>query len=469
MPNVHKPGRNDGCPCGSGRKFKRCCGGVARGPGAGASGSVEPVAHTHYQLALALQQAGDDEAALDALRRALSLARGLAGAHAQMGDLLLARPEAHLLLGHLLNEAGRFAEAASSFERTLELDPGNASAYQGIVTSKKLTEADRPLVARMEERLTAAAGSAHQQMTLHFAAGKALDDLEDYARAMEHFDAANGIRARLSSFDRRDFTHQVDRLIATFTPDLFDGFTELGADDETPVLILGMPRSGTTLTERILSRHPRVAGGGELRFWRDSRSRLVEVEPSLRAQEAESLRGDYLRLLRSIGPSALRVTDKMPFNFLWIGLVHLLLPRARIVHCRRNPIDTCLSIYQTQFSDHWGFAADRGELVAYYRQYQRLMGHWREVLPPDRMLEIDYEEATAAPEATARRLVAFCGLEWDAACLQPERNADAVRTASKWQARQPVYRTSVERWRRYEPWIGALRELLPAVSTARRP
>jgi hypothetical protein len=157
------------------------------------------------------------------------------------------------------------------------------------------------------------------------------------------------------------------------------------------------------------------------------------------------------------------VTDKMPFNFLWAGLVHMLLPRARIVHCRRNPIDTCLSIYQTQQRRLWtqDFASDRGDLVSYYRQYLRLMEHWRGVLPADRFVDVDYEEVTRDLEATARRLVAFCDLEWDAACLAPERNPDDVRTASRWQVRQPIYRTSVERWRNYEPWIGELRTLAP--------
>jgi hypothetical protein len=295
-------------------------------------------------------------------------------------------------------------------------------------------------------------------MTLHFAAGKALDDLKDYAAAIQHFDAANRIRRKLAPFDPSSFARLVDRLIARFTPGLFASAAGAlegeGRDDETPVLVLGMPRSGTTLVERIVSSHPSVAGGGELAFWNERAPSLIDE-----LAKAGAARADYLRLLRTIGPGALRVTDKMPFNFLWIGLVHLLLPRARIVHCRRNPIDTCLSIYQTQFAQNWGFTSHRGDLASYYRQYLRVMEHWRAVLPPDRLIEVDYEEATSQPEATARRLIAFCGLPWDPACLQPERNADAVKTASKWQARQPIYRSSVERWRHYEPWLGELREL----------
>jgi hypothetical protein len=175
---------------------------------------------------------------------------------------------------------------------------------------------------------------------------------------------------------------------------------------------------------------------------------------------AEKLRSDYVNLTRHGAGDVLRATDKMPFNFLWVGLVHLLFPNARFVHVRRNAVDTCLSIYTTPFRVNWGFASAHAHLVSYYRTYRRLMDHWRLVIPRDRLLEVDYESVVADPETAARRLVSFVGLEWDAACLRPEQNQDAVMTASVWQARQPVYRGSVERWRRYEPWIGELRELL---------
>jgi tetratricopeptide (TPR) repeat protein len=373
----------------------------------------------------------------------------------------LSLAEAHLALGRLLTEAGRFDEAADSLERSIALSPSQGAAYHALVSSRRLTEGDRPLVARIRSRLEAPDLAERPRMALHFAAGKALDDLGDYAGAIQHFDAANAIRARLCPFDPAVFEQRVDRLIARFTRELFAAHASMGGDDETPVLVLGMPRSGTTLVERIVSSHPKVAGGGELSFWNEQGLKWADAPMAKLAESADALRRDYLRLLRTIGPDASRVTDKMPFNFLWIGLVHLLLPRARIIHCRRNPVDTCLSIYATHFSSDWAAASDRGGLVSYYRQYLRLMDHWRAVLPPDRLLEVDYEEATAAPEPAARRLVAFCGLEWDPACLQPERNRDVVRTASKWQARQPIYRTSVERWRNYEPWIGELRGLLP--------
>ena len=173
--------------------------------------------------------------------------------------------------------------------------------------------------------------------------------------------------------------------------------------------------------------------------------------------------------MQSIDPGARQITDKMPTNFLLLGLVHLLLPRARVIHCRRHPVDNCLSMYFTPYARTPDFAHDRGNLVCYYDQYLRLMAHWRRVLPPDRLLEVDYEAVVANREGSARQIVAFCGLDWDDACLQHERNVRAITTSSLWQARQPVYRTSVARWQQYEPWLGEFRRLLPPAEDGASP
>jgi hypothetical protein len=169
---------------------------------------------------------------------------------------------------------------------------------------------------------------------------------------------------------------------------------------------------------------------------------------------------DYLGVLRRISPTAARVTDKMPFNFLWAGLIHLVFPRAVFIHCRRAAVDTALSIHQTHFHPSLAFPTGGAELVAYFHCYQRITDHWRRVLPADRFLEVDYEELTREPEPVIRRIIAGCGLSWDEACLRPESNPRAVKTPSKWQTRQKIYRTSVARWRRYEPWLGPLRALV---------
>ncbi len=472
-------------------------------------------AATHYHLGAALEETGDDGEALGAYRRAIALNPKLAKAHARMATFLLAkgaRGEAaeaydraaaaagntifgqilrikaliardqteeaeervrrlierhpasaggHRLLGALLGQAGHFDEAMKHIERSIALEPQNVAGYSGLVAWRRVTEADRPLVSRMLSRLGDRDLGEVDRMSIHFAVGKALDDLEDYAGAMQHFDAANRIRYRFCRFDRNELERRIDRLIARFTREFFADNRAIGSDDATPLLVLGMPRSGTTLTERIVSSHSRVGGGGELDFWTVHGPPLVTAVPDTLAAAADRLQGVYRRLLRGISADALSVTDKMPFNFLWLGLIHLNFPNARVIHCRRNPIDTCLSIYTNQFSTRWEFSSDRGDLAFYYRQYLRLMDHWRSVLPPDRLLDVDYEELIADPEGSTRRLIAFCGLDWEPACLQPEHNRDLVRTASAWQARQPIYRRSVERWRRYEPWLGELRQLMP--------
>jgi hypothetical protein len=264
--------------------------------------------------------------------------------------------------------------------------------------------------------------------------------------------------------DRRRHAGNVDRLISTFTPDFFARRAALGSASELPVFIVGMIRSGTTLAEQIVSSHPAVGAGGELRFWGDRGAQIAEVQTgALEDDAAGKLAATYCRLLTAIAPGASRVTDKMPTNFLLLGMIHLILPRARVIHCRRHPVDNLLSMYFTPYTRSPDYAHGRGNLVFYYQQYVRLVAHWRAVLPRDRFLDVDYEDVVADREGAARRIVDFCGLPWDSACLHPERNTRPIATPSLWQARQPVYRTSVARWRHYERWLGEFRRLLPTV------
>ena len=364
------------------------------------------------------------------------------------------------LLGNLLTEYGRFDEARECFDRAITIAPQLAGSYYELARCRSVTSADG-LLERMEAALATPVLEAPQRLRVHLAIGKAADDLGDYALAMQHFDAADEVRRGLSKFDSSAFTSAIDRMIARCTPALIARAPELGNRDATPVLIVGMPRSGTTLVEQIISMNPEAAAGGELHFWNQRgaewhRSGSNTIDTALLTTAAS----DYLGLLRSIAPVAARVTDKMPFNFLWAGLIHLALPNATIIHCRRTAIDTALSIHQTHFHPSLPFPTGGAELLEYIRCYQRLTDHWRRVLPTDRFIEVDYEELTRAPEPEIRRIIASCGLTWHDACLHPERNLRAVRTPSKWQARQPIYRTSVARWRRYEPWLGALRALV---------
>ncbi len=376
---------------------------------------------------------------------------------------------AHDLLGNVLSEFGRFDEARECFERAIEIAPLLAGSYYDLLRRRPATAADGGLLQRMEAALTTPGLETAQQLRLHLAIGKVADDPGDYALAMRHFDAADAVRRASTTFDSAAFSIEIDRLIARCTPEWIARAPELGSSEEKPVLIIGMPRSGTTLVEQIISMHPEVAPGGELNFWNE-RGAAWRVSAAAGNEKPflASAAADYLRVLRGIAPRAARVTDKMPFNFLWAGLIHAAFPIATIIHCRRALIDTALSIHQTHFHPSLPFPTGGAELVAYFRGYERLIEHWRNLLPASRFIEVDYEDLTREPEPAIRRIIAACGLPWRDACLHPERNPRPVKTPSKWQTRQPIYRTSVARWRRYEPWLGTLRALVsdPSESNA---
>ncbi len=481
-----------------------------------AIGLCPSFASAHYNLGAALERQGRRQEAMGALRRAIALLPGLGQAHSRLGNLLAAQGDreeamecfrraaerltkpadreleqaklklaegspveaepllrnvlaldpvnslAHTILGDLLGEAGRFEEALASLREATELDPDRVGAWHSRAILTKFSDVDQALVEQLAAMLERPGRTDFDRTLLHFALGKARDDLGDYAEAIRHYDEANRLEHSKQFFDRDAFAAQIDQLIEAFPADRFMHRAAQGTESELPLCILGMPRSGTTLVEQIVSAHSAVSPGGEQTFWSDRGIKDRGLSDRGISDRGDLAAADYLTLLRRFGPEARRVTDKNPFNFLWIGEIHLALPQARFIHCRRDPIDTCLSIYFTRFATKQPFAYDRGDLVFYYRQYQRLMAHWRDVLPPHRLLEIDYEALIVDREPQTRRMIEFCGLDWDEACLSPELNPRTVRTPSLWQARQPVYRSSIERWRRYEPWLGALSGLRPA-------
>jgi tetratricopeptide (TPR) repeat protein len=411
------------------------------------SRSVEGVAQRRYYMAKVLTMEGRREEAEIELRRVVVIEPGFASAR--------------VLLGWLLAERGHFDEAAQQLTDAIDVSP---SAFQQLCAVKRMTEADRTLVTRMSHLAQRPEIDVLTRVSIHFGLGKSYDDLGDYRQAIEHYDEANRLKAQSSRLDRAALVARYDNVIARFAPALAEvqhsssAFT--GSEGDLPVFIVGMPRSGTTLVEQILSSHPAVTAAGELTFWQrridraDAMSTIV-ADAATRSRVA----AEYISKLRSIGPQALRVTDKAHFNFESLGLLHSMFPDARIVHCRRHPIDTCLSIFFTNFTKRQDYSWNRGDIAFFYRQYLRLMDYWRSVLPAERFIEVEYETLVRDRETETRRLISFIGLDWDDLCLAPERNGRSVKTASLWQARQPVYTTSTERWRRYEPWLGELSEL----------
>jgi len=388
------------------------------------------------QLGHALRESARTEPAFAAYARARELAP-------QSADVLVA-------LAIAQQEAGAGAEAARTVEQALAIDPGHATAWS-LRAGLKRFAVDDPDLAAMAALAMTLPERGDDQITIEFALAKGLMD-------SGAADAAFGWLARANAHHRARISYDPGSDVAEMAAlaDAFAAPQAVGGDStQRPIFIVGMPRSGTTLIEQILSSHAAVHGGGEMKHLDmvlmehfagpAEPQRLATVDhASLRA-----LASTYHQRASADAPTGQRVTDKMPSNFRHAGLIHRLFPGAVIVHCRRVPQDTCLSIYATRFAQGQDFAYDLAELGAYYRAYQHLMAHWRAVLPADVLIEVDYEALVADLEGEARHLVAACGLPWDEACLAFHRTTRPVRTASVNQVRQPLYTSSVERWRPY--------------------
>jgi len=420
----------------------------------------------------------------DALRLAPDTPRaliGLGGALRELGRIdeaeavllraVAAAPEsaeAHYQLGILFQRAGRFDDAANRLRQALDLDPRHAPAYGALAAdrSRPLDDATR---ARMDELAGDDKLRPDNRAILYFALGQVEDDSGRHDAAFGHFRAANELRAAAVDFDLEAFGASVAAARAVFDSSLFEAKRGLGRDSDVPVFVVGMPRSGTTLVERIIAAHPRAAGAGELRAMREASQALAgalggaapypDCVGALTAEAARKTADEYLSVLTAAAPPAQRIVDKMPNNFRHLGLIALLLPQAHIVHCRRDPLDTALSCYFQNFGIGVRFSYDLAKIGAYYRLYAEIMDHWRTVLPMP-ILDIDYENLVTDPEAQSRRLIDFIGLDWDDSCLAPHAAKGPVKTASLWQVRQPVYRSSIGRWRHYDKHLAPLRRAL---------
>ncbi len=366
------------------------------------------------------------------------------------------------LLGYVLQKVGSMEQATECLRKSIELDPDAAGTYVDLLFGKRVTPEDIALVERMETMQADPHRSAYDRRMLSHALGKAHDDLGRYETAMAYCDEAHRIEREVlgKSFDQGAFKESFDTMIRVFTRDLLDNQVVPTSESNKPIFIVGMMRSGTTLVEQILSNHLDVGAGGELNFWVQRTPEAIDsVKGRLRPERCEPLIRDYLELLHKIGGDSLRVTDKMPDNYRLLGLIHKLFPEAKIIHCRRHPLDNCVSIYLQPFITPPDYVHDKETLAFAYREYRRMMRHWKSVLPAGSILDVNYQELVTRPEKVVRGLLEFCGLDWDEACLHPESNKRAVFTASYWQVRQPVYSSSLGRWQKYEPWLGPLLDL----------
>lgn len=310
------------------------------------------------------------------------------------------------------------------------------------------------------------------KIAVNFALGKLHDDQNCFHEAFKYYLTGNAIKNSQLNYSPASDTEAFDNTINFFDKSFFTEHQHLGTNSNLPIIIVGMPRSGTTLTEQIISSHPEVIGAGEVVFWGKSSSALPlrinsskpypECIQDLTNTQTKEITHIYeSSLIKIAGPrtNAKHITDKMPHNFLSLGLIAVLFPQIKIIHTKRNPIDTCLSIFFQNFNESHSYAFNLQNLGHHYKQYARIMRHWHEVLP-GRIMDIHYEDTISDPEYWSRKLIEHIGLEWDDACLAPHKLERTVKTASHWQVRQPIYKTSVQRWKNYEPFLGDLIDAL---------
>ncbi len=381
-------------------------------------------------------------------------------------NILKARPGFCHSYSLWLQEEGRFKESVALLHEWLEIEPIQGMAYFCLAEAKSFSFDDgSSLIERVNAIIDRPKLKPIDHMYLAYALGKAHEQAKQFQSAIENYDRANELAFQIFNEGRRldyDVVRTTnDCLMDFYSKDFLDENKQRGSSSETPIFIVGMIRSGTTLTDQIVSSHSMVSSAGEQPFWKLEGTRVTHqwYNHGLNVEDIRYLEENYLAVLNGIAGPSERITDKQPLNYELLGLIHTVFPKAKIIHIRRNAVDTCLSIYATHFGGGPNFAYKQENIVFHYREYLRLMEHWRTVLPAENFIEIDYEQLVADKENVIRSVIAFCGLPWDDSCLHHDEKVSTVATPSRWQARQPVYSSSVERWRNYEPWLGGLLEL----------
>lgn len=366
-------------------------------------------------------------------------------------------------VGCVLTELGQLSEAVSYMEKAIDLDNTYSNAYLNISKIKKFSEEDRPIIRNIEKQLKTSL-PAQERANFHFALGKIYDDLREYDEAFKNYHQGN-LLAKTRHREPTEFRYALKLLRKVFTKERLSMAPDIGNPTDLPIFIVGMPRSGTTLIEQIISRHSSVTGAGELDTIHEIADKICHpvdsknyVNKWLKHINHADLNEDaksYFDVLRKGKEESLRITDKLPENYLYLGFIHLIFPNAKIIHATRNPLDTCLSCYFQTFPDlHWVY--DMEWIAERYRLYRQVMDYWNSVFPPDTILDVNYESLVENQEAESRRLIAHCGLDWEERCLDFKSEKRVVATASQWQVRQPIYRSSVKRWKNYAPYIATL-------------
>jgi tetratricopeptide (TPR) repeat protein len=454
-------------------------------------GLAPNVANGHNNLGTALELMGKLDEAAAAFRRALELEPQNPSALYNLGNFLKSKGDYEEAIAHyrkslasrpqfadawnnigaVLAERGDLDAARDAYQKAVEVDPTRAAYHRNLANSKRFGPDDPQLPVMEGLSRNLATVPERERIDLQFALGKAYADLKQHERSFRCLLVGNALKRAQIAYNEADALQYMQRIRTVFDPKLLRAKAGHGDPARSPVFIVGMPRSGTTLIEQIIASHPKGFGAGEL-FDLDNIvqslagrnggvHRFPEVVATMSAEELRQVGARYLTATRGHAPTAERIADKMPWNFHFVGLIHLALPNARIIHARRDPVDTCLSCFSILFDgDGNSYTYDLGELGRFYRAYDSLMAHWRAVLPPDVMIEVQYEEVVADLETQARQIIAHCGLDWDDACLAFHKTRRPVRTSSVAQVRQPIYQSSVGRWRPYREQLRPLLEEL---------
>jgi tetratricopeptide (TPR) repeat protein len=414
-------------------------------------------AEAHFNLGNILMLLGRHHEAEAATRRAITLKPTLAGAHHNLGVALM--------------DLGRLTEAREASERAATLAPREPMHFRQLGEVMKYADGDPFLTALEVLSKDEASLAVTKQIDLHFALAKAYADIGRPEDEFRRLLAGNRLKRARIEYDEAAVLGVIDRVRQVFTPEFIRASQGMGEPSAAPIFIVGMPRSGTTLIEQILASHPQVHGAGELKLFDravldihasiDGAPTYPEIAWHMSGEHFRKLGLTYLAGVRQLAPAASHIVDKMPANFVFAGLIHLALPNATIIHAVRDPVDTCISCFSKLFTEGNFQTYDLAELGRYYRHYQALMQHWHEVLPPQRILDVHYEDTVADVDSAARRIVAHCGLPWDQRCLEFYSTTRIVRTSSAAQVRKPIYTSSIGRRHSYgaslEPLLAELR------------
>lgn len=441
----------------------------------------------HYRLGISLTSLGDTNRAEEEFRRVLELQPVHAPALNSLSMVLTSRGQtdealecceraltirpddinAACMAANINEQLGDVAKACDYLQPHIDAGTLHVNLALAFAAVSKGLEVQDQAISMMEKVLVQGQLSNTDQRNLRFTLGKLCDSTQQYDRAFKHYEQGNALRS--TQFSVSDYRAEIDAIINIQSAEFFDSAPRASNGSDRPVFIVGMPRSGTSLVEQILASHPRVHGAGELaeigRLAHYLPETLATDKPYPRILEninrktLDQCADQYLDYLNALDADALRVTDKMPGNFYYLGLIELLFPNARIIHCMRNPLDSCLSCYFQDFFQRMDWCYDQKNLVVYYQGYEKLMQHWEQTLTIP-IMNVSYEALVAGQESVSRNLIEFCGLEWNDDCLQFHKNRRFVPTASYDQIRQPIYTKSVDRWKNYASHIEPLRKIL---------